>query len=97
LIIRHLLTPEINIKTTDEEKFHIVEEFIATSNFKNSKSIKIDGVRVEFENGWGLLRASNTSPNLVLRFEANSKEDLESIKDSFRQTLQRIRPNLGRF
>ncbi|MCH2264504.1 MAG: phosphomannomutase/phosphoglucomutase [SAR86 cluster bacterium] len=90
-------TPEINIKTTDEEKFHIVEEFIATSNFKNSKSIKIDGVRVEFENGWGLLRASNTSPNLVLRFEANSKEDLESIKDSFRQTLQRIRPNLGRF
>ena len=90
-------TPEINIETTDEEKFKIVEEFISTFNFKNSKAITIDGVRVEFEKGWGLLRASNTSPNLVLRFEANSKEDLESIQDSFRENLKRIRPNLGDF
>ena len=90
-------TPEINIESTDEEKFKIVEDFISKANYKNSKSILIDGVRIEFDFGWGLLRASNTSPMLVLRFEADTQENLEFIKNTFRRTLNDINPNLGSF
>ena len=90
-------TPEINIESTDEEKFKIVEDFISKANYKNSKSILIDGVRIEFDFGWGLLRASNTSPILVLRFEADTQENLEFIKNTFRRTLNEINPNLGSF
>ncbi len=59
-------TPEINVSTTDEEKFFLVEQFIKKTDFTNAKIIDIDGIRVEYEKGWGLLRASNTSPMLVL-------------------------------
>ena len=57
----------------------------------------IDGVRIESDTSWGLLRASNTSPNLVLRFEADTKENLELIKNNFKKTLSEIKPNLGDF
>ena len=83
-------TPEINIETTDEEKFSIIDEFIKMSNFKDGKIIDIDGIRVEFDDGWGLLRASNTSPVLVLRFEADSSEALNKIKTRFKDTLYSI-------
>ena len=90
-------TPEINLETTDEDKFKIVEEFRTLAEFPNSTKIEIDGVRIEFETGWGLLRASNTSPNLVLRFEADSQQNLEDIKDKFKQVLFRIDNNLSKF
>ena len=90
-------TPEINIETSDEEKFLIIDEFIKMSNFKDGKIIDIDGIRVEFDNGWGLLRASNTSPVLVLRFEADSSEALSSIKERFKDTLYKIEPSLANF
>ena len=90
-------TPEINIKTTDEEKFLIIDEFKEMSNFEDAKIIDIDGIRVEFDNGWGLLRASNTSPVLVLRFEANSSKTLTNIKDRFKDILQKIEPSLTNF
>ena len=90
-------TPEINIETTDEEKFSIVDDFKKLSNFKDGKIIDIDGIRVEFENGWGLLRASNTSPVLVLRFEADSSNALRDIKERFKDTLHKIKPSLTNF
>ena len=90
-------TPEINIETTDEEKFSIIDEFIKISNFKDGKIIDLDGIRVEFDNGWGLLRASNTSPVLVLRFEASSSEALSNIKERFKEILYRIEPSLSNF
>ena len=90
-------TPEINIETSDEEKFLIIDEFIKMSNFKDGKIIDIDGIRVEFDNGWGLLRASNTSPVLVLRFEADSSEALNNIKERFKNTLYKIEPSLANF
>jgi len=90
-------TPEINIETTDEEKFSIIDEFIKMSNFKDGKIIDIDGIRVEFDDGWGLLRASNTSPVLVLRFEADSSEALNKIKTRFKDTLYSIEPSLTNF
>ena len=90
-------TPEINIESTDDEKFKLVEDFISKADYKDANSVLIDGVRVEFDFGWGLLRASNTSPVLVLRFEADTQENLELIKNTFRRTLNDIKPNLGNF
>ena len=90
-------TPEINLVTTDEKKFKIVEEFISKANYVNCTSILIDGVRIESDTGWGLLRASNTSPNLVLRFEADTNENLELMKNNFKKTLSEISPSLGDF
>ncbi len=75
-------TPEIRIECPDEEKFRVVEE--VKDYFKQKyDTIDIDGVRVVFPDGWGLLRASNTQPVLVLRFEGKSEEKLKEIKELF--------------
>ena len=86
-------TPELNINTTDVRKFEIVKEF--SKNFSLSgEKITIDGLRVNFKNGWALLRASNTTPKLVLRFEGDSQKDLDNIKKSFLDELSRICPDI---
>ena len=90
-------TPEINLYSSDDEKFKIVESFKKTYNFPDANLIDIDGVRLEFPDGWGLLRASNTSPVLVLRFEANSEEALDHIKNKFKQVLEEIEYNFEDF
>ena len=90
-------TPELNVPTSDEEKFYLVEEFIKKTDFSNAKIIDIDGIRVEYEKGWGLLRASNTSPVLVLRFEAETEEDLNNIKTIFYENLKGIDPKIENF
>ena len=92
-----LSTPEINIPAADEEKFHIVKTFIENSNFSDAKIVNIDGIRVEFEKGWGLLRPSNTSPCLVMRFEAETIDDLNKIKELFYIGLKSIKPNINKF
>jgi len=86
-------TPEINLPSSDDEKFEIVESFKNSLDFPEAKLIDIDGVRLEFPNGWGLLRASNTSPVLVLRFEATSEEEINNIKGKFRKILLDIGQN----
>ena len=90
-------TPEINIPTTDEDKFAIIDEFKEKSNFEGGNIIDIDGIRVEFDDGWGLIRASNTSPVLVLRFEADSTKTLNVIKEMFKGTLRKIDVSLTDF
>ena len=90
-------TPEINIPSTDEEKFQIVEKFKNNSDFQNANIIDIDGIRVEFKEGWGLLRASNTSPVLVLRFEAETEIDLINIKNIFFNNLKIIKNDIKEF
>ena len=92
-----LSTPEINIPAADEEKFHIVKTFIENSNFSDAKIVNIDGIRVEFEKGWGLLRPSNTSPCLVMRFEAETIDDLNKIKELFYIGLKSIKLNINKF
>ena len=82
-------TPEIRIECTDEDKFKIVEE-IKTMFQKTHKVIAIDGARILFDRGWGLVRASNTQPVLVLRFEAFEKESLNRIKDQVMGSLKRF-------
>lgn len=80
-------TPEIRIEATDEDKFKIVAELAA--DFKRTyETIDIDGARVLFGDGWGLVRASNTQPVLVLRFEARSKERLAEIIEIFKNKLR---------
>ena len=90
-------TPEINIPYADNKKFQIVERFIHESSFENARIIDIDGIRVEFEKGWGLLRASNTSPVLVLRFEAESESHLDEIKHIFYKNLNGIDSSIVEF
>ena len=90
-------TPEINIAVSDSEKFQIVENFKRKADFINASIIDIDGIRVEFENGWGLLRASNTTPALVLRFEAQTEKVLKQIKEIFKQNLKKIKHDIPDF
>ncbi|MBU1120304.1 MAG: phosphomannomutase/phosphoglucomutase [archaeon] len=83
-------SPEIRVYCGDKEKFKIVEELV--KEFKQKfKVIDIDGARVLFKDGWGLVRASNTQPALVLRFEAKNPEALEEIKKVFRKTLEKFK------
>ena len=72
-------TPEIRIDTTDEAKFNIVSHLVDYFK-KDYEVIDIDGARVIFPHGWALVRASNTQPSLVIRFEADSEEYLKEIR-----------------
>ena len=79
-------TDEIKASVTDENKFEIVEKIKQYCINKNYRLNDIDGVRIEFEDSWALIRASNTGPNLTVRFEAKTKERLEELSNEF-QTL----------
>jgi len=80
-------TPEIRVDCPDEVKFQVVER-VAGSFKKTHKVIDIDGVRVLFEHGWGLLRASNTQPVLVMRFEAESEDWLKKYQQQVEAALE---------
>ncbi|SDS45392.1 phosphomannomutase / phosphoglucomutase [Pseudomonas asplenii] len=86
-------TPEININVTDEGKFSIIEA-LHDAQWGDANLTTIDGVRVDYPKGWGLVRASNTTPVLVLRFEADTEEELQRIKDVFHAQLKRVAPDL---
>ena len=86
-------TPELNITVTDKSKFEIIDRFMANSNIDGDK-ILIDGLRVNFNDGWGLLRASNTTPKLVLRFEGDTEESMNRIQNEFISELSRICPEI---
>jgi phosphomannomutase/phosphoglucomutase len=86
---RYYSTPEIRVDCPDEEKFQIVSDLVA--HFKNEHEvIDVDGARVMFGDGWGLVRASNTQPVLVLRFEARTPERLEEIKGIMLSRLSEV-------
>ena len=87
---KHFSTPEINLKVPEEIKFKIIDELKTLINSSGYMLIDIDGIRLENENSWGLVRASNTSPNLVLRFEGKTESDLLEIKNYFKQILSKI-------
>ena len=88
-------TDEIKVHTTEEKKFKIIDE-LKTKLFEDKEKLNIkdiitvDGVRVIFENGWGLVRASNTTPVIVTRFEAKSQNDLETIQNSLMNYLNKL-------
>ncbi|BFN26783.1 phosphomannomutase/phosphoglucomutase [Pseudomonas sp. SCT] len=87
-------TPEINITVTEESKFTIMDALQRDAQWGEANLITLDGVRVDYPKGWGLIRASNTTPVLVLRFEADSEEELRRIQDVFRAQLLNVAPDL---
>jgi len=83
-------TPEININFEEGEHYKFMENFKQASDFGDADINTIDGMRVNYADGWGLIRPSNTTPCLVLRFEANSKSRLEEIQATFKQQLLNV-------
>ena len=81
-------TPEIRVDCPDEKKFTIAPKM--REAFKDYPVIDIDGVRINFPEGWGLIRASNTQPALVLRFEAKDAASLEKIQTTVEAELNKI-------
>lgn len=94
LIPNSINTPELKIAISDDEKFLFMERFQESARFPSARIIDIDGMRVEFPNGWGLLRASNTTPYLVARFEADDEQSLEAIKQLFREQMHLLNEQL---
>jgi len=88
-------TPEINIEVTDENKFTLVSQLQEQGQFPGADVATIDGVRADFENGWGLVRASNTTPMLVLRFAGEDEGALADIQELFKTQLLAIKPDLA--
>jgi len=83
-------TPELNINVEEKKKFKIVKDFVNKAQFEGGSKVTIDGLRVDFDDGWGLMRASNTTPKLVLRFEAQTPSRLNEIKNIFLDQLKLI-------
>ena len=81
-------TPELNV-TLDEDgaQHEFVKQFVANAKFEGAELTTIDGVRADYPDGWGLLRASNTTPSLVIRFEADTDEALARIQSEFRKVM----------
>ena len=83
---KYVSTPEIRVECEDERKFDVVAQ--VAEHFRKSNRVNdVDGARVDFDRGWGLLRASNTQPVLVLRFEADDSDSLEEIRKAFADAL----------
>ena len=91
----NLATPEINLEVTEATKFGIIERLQQLSDWGGGSITAIDGVRVDYATGWGLIRASNTTPVLVLRFEGESEQELQRIQAIFRQQLLSVAPDLS--
>lgn len=89
-----IATEEILVSVDDSRKFTLVEELIAGADFQNGERTIVDGLRVDFGKGWGLVRASNTAAALTLRFEAESEETLQDLQALFKRELHKVDANL---
>ncbi|WP_299585176.1 phosphomannomutase/phosphoglucomutase [uncultured Microbulbifer sp.] len=87
-------TPEILLPVDEQEKFSLIEQLREQGDFANADINTIDGLRIEFSDGWGLVRASNTTSALTLRFEAENKEALERIRQIVMEQLKKIAPTV---
>jgi phosphomannomutase/phosphoglucomutase len=87
-------TPELKVQMQEGENHDFVEAFIFAARFDGARISTIDGLRADFDDGWGLVRASNTTPILVVRFDAETEEALIRIKASFRSQMLAVNPGL---
>ncbi len=87
-------TPELRLEMNEGEHHALIDQLIKSARFPGGEICNIDGVRVDFENGFGLARASNTTPTVILRFEADDRPMLEKIQAQFRSQLLSIRTYL---
>jgi phosphomannomutase/phosphoglucomutase len=81
-------TPELNLKLAEGEHFALIKELVKRAHFPDAKLTTIDGLRADFPDGFGLVRASNTTPVLVFRFEADNQAALQKIQGRFRELLE---------
>jgi phosphomannomutase/phosphoglucomutase len=89
-----LVTPEINLTVGEQRKFELIKALKKQAEWGPGRISTLDGIRVDFPHGWGLVRASNTTPVLVLRFEADKPDELERIKQLFRDQLALVASDL---
>jgi phosphomannomutase/phosphoglucomutase len=87
-------TPELRVDMKEGEQVSLVKKLVAAEGFANGKRTTIDGLRVDFADGWGLVRASNTTPSLVMRFEADNEEALTRIQGEFKHAVAALSPDL---
>ncbi|MGQ0504000.1 MAG: phosphomannomutase/phosphoglucomutase [Myxococcaceae bacterium] len=88
-------SPELRVDTVEEKKFELVKRCTETLRKAGHKIIDVDGVRVTFPDGWGLIRASNTQPILVLRFEAKTEARMKEIQTLIEGTVDKMKTELG--
>ena len=87
-------TPELHLQLNEGENYALIEKLQKTARFTNAKEvIKIDGLRVEYADGFGLARSSNTTPMIVLRFEADNQAALKRIQEDFRRVILQAKPD----
>jgi phosphomannomutase/phosphoglucomutase len=87
-------TPELRVDMKEGEQMMLVEKLVEAEGFADGKRTTIDGLRVDFADGWGLVRASNTTPSLVMRFEGDDKEALARIQGEFKKAVIALDPSL---
>jgi phosphomannomutase/phosphoglucomutase len=90
-----ICTPELHMHTAEGENHALLAQLQKTAQFTDAKEIiTLDGLRVEYADGFGLARPSNTTPVIVLRFEADSETALQRIQNDFRKIFQQAAPHL---
>lgn len=87
-------TPELKVEMKEGEHYKFMEEFLTKATFPDAKITTIDGIRADFAQGWGLVRCSNTTPCLVIRFDADDQATLDKIKEEFRTQLLAVNEHL---
>ena len=87
-------TPEYQLLLEEGQSRELMRALDAHKVFDDARLVELDGLRVEFANGWGLIRPSNTTPSLTFRFEADDEGALEEIKARFRDLLRRVAPDM---
>ena len=88
-------TPELNVPMAEDQSRVFMEKLINDAVFEHARVVTVDGLRVEFDDGWGLVRASNTMPCLVLRFEADDELAMSRIQEEFRRAMLQVDPDLS--
>ena len=90
-----LSTPELHVQLAEGENFTLIEKLKQTARFESARDIiTIDGLRVEYDDGFGLARPSNTTPVVVLRFEADDEAAMKRIQEDFRRALRAVKPDI---
>jgi phosphomannomutase/phosphoglucomutase len=88
-------TPELNVPMPEGQSHAFMEKLLNGAHFEHARVATVDGLRVEFDDGWGLVRASNTMPCLVLRFEADDELAMSRIQDEFHRVMLQADPTLS--
>ncbi|MGH6635616.1 MAG: phosphomannomutase/phosphoglucomutase [Gammaproteobacteria bacterium] len=87
-------TPELRLDMPEERHAQFMQDLVSSAQFETGDVFTVDGLRVDFKDGWGLVRASNTTPCLVLRFEADHQAALKTVQERFREKLLALDPTL---